>query len=128
MQMGMAPPALAAFHFKSHTWPFQMRIETWLGPAVLKAGFEPSRLDGNLRNFALTLWDQPGLSRSNRGGWHSRYLDISDADDAGNATVLSELAQRVQDVAALFLQKWTPPKSQCGERPEQAGFALQLFG
>ena len=112
MQMGMAPPALAAFHFKSHTWPFQMRIETWLGPAVLKAGFEPSRLDGNLRNFALTLWDQPGLSRSNRGGWHSRYLDISDADDAGNATVLSELAQRVQDVAALFLQKWTPPKSQ----------------
>ena len=87
-----------------------MRIETWLGPAVLKAGFEPSRLDGNLRNFALTLWDQePGLSRSNRGGWHSRYLDIS---DAGNATVLSELAKRVHDVAALFLQKWMPPKSE----------------
>ena len=72
---------------------------------MLKAGFEPSLLDAELRNFALTLWDQPGLSRSNRGGWHSRYLDVN------NATVLSELAGRVQDVAKLFLRKWTPAKS-----------------
>lgn len=49
----------------------------WLSPSVLKVSYEASNLDVELRNFALKLWQDrsPGLSRSNRGGWHSRYLD-----------------------------------------------------
>eukprot|EP00438_Fugacium_kawagutii_P015923 Skav217904 [mRNA] locus=scaffold795:142566:144465:+ [translate_table: standard] len=89
-----------------------MPVETWLSSSVLKAGFEPSSLDADLRSFALTLWEEPGLSRSNRGGWHSRYLE-------GNASVLSQLAARAQDVAILFLRKWKSPRLQREEREER---------
>lgn len=81
----------------------------WLSPSVLKVSYEASNLDVELRNFALKLWQDrsPGLSRSNRGGWHSRYLDGNfDGNNNSNASVFSELSLRVKDVAMLFLQKW----------------------
>ncbi len=83
----------------------------WLSPSVLKVTYEASNLDVELRNFALKLWQDrsPGLSRSNRGGWHSRYLD---GNNNSNASVFSELSLRVQDVAMLFLQKWRVSSSE----------------
>ena len=83
----------------------EFRMIQWLSPSVLKVSYEASNLDVELRNFALKLWQDrsPGLSRSNRGGWHSRYLD---GNNNCNASAFSELSLRVKDVAMLFLQKW----------------------
>lgn len=71
--------------------------ETWLSPSVLKASYEVSQLEKDLRSLALDLWHEQGLSRSNRGGWHSRYLDVT-------ASGLSALAERAQEVSLAFLR------------------------
>ncbi|CAJ1428925.1 unnamed protein product [Effrenium voratum] len=78
-----------------------MCVDTWLG-AVLKVSYAESPLDVGLRHLALSLWRQEeGLARSNRGGWHSRYLDVE------NATIAA-LGQRVQKATPRFLQRnWT---------------------
>ncbi|CAK8996557.1 unnamed protein product [Durusdinium trenchii] len=80
-----------------------MWVEAWLSPSILKVSHAnasfPSPLDTELRNFALRIWQEEGLSRSNRGGWHSRYLDVKEP-------VLSGFLKHVENVSRLFLQKW----------------------
>ena len=77
---------------------FNPMRESWLSPSVLKASYEVSQLEKDLRSLALGLWHEQGLSRSNRGGWHSRYLNVT-------ASGLSALAQRAQEVSLVYLRR-----------------------
>ena len=86
-----------------------MWVETWLGLSILKVSYEASHLDRELRDLALKLWKEDGLSRSNRGGWHSHYLDIS------NEKVLGDFAKRVENASSFFLPKWSSDDTWSGD-------------
>jgi len=64
-----------------------------------------------LRDFSLQRAHHEGLSRSNRGGWHSRYLQSSED------TVLGELWTEVEALARVFVE---------GRAPAPSSFQLRL--
>eukprot|EP00439_Symbiodinium_sp_Y106_P078905 s1645_g17.t1 len=89
-----------------------MANATWLSPSILQLSFQESALDTQLRGFAMQQWksDPTGLSRSNRGGWHSKYLRLRHCES------LSGLYERVIRAAATFLEAGTAVRACAGSR------------
>ena len=74
--------------------------------------FPESSLDTQLRSFALQQWtsDPFGLSRSNRGGWHSKYLQAQDVES------LQNLCDRVLRATETFVETGTAVRTRGGSR------------